>query len=115
LPETQQRVHEVVVPRHDVADAHPAQRVALADRIHHDDEVVHAGEGERRVVRGPVVDELAVDLVGDQVEPAVAADRGEQRHLLVRVHGAGRVVRRADEDRARLVRQRGLDRGAPGR
>ena len=61
-----------------------------------------------------VVDELAVDLVGDQEEVVVAAERGDHLELLPAVDGAGGVVRVAEDDETRLRRDRAVPVGPGG-
>src|SRR5207302_1527252 len=45
-----------------------------------------------------VVDEFAIDLVGNQKETVIAAETGNDIELFTRVDSPGRIVRIADED-----------------
>ncbi|OQC34863.1 MAG: hypothetical protein BWX64_02707 [Acidobacteria bacterium ADurb.Bin051] len=59
--------------------------------------LLEAGERERARHLAAVVDELAVDLVGDQEETVLAAERPDRLELGAGVDGAGRVVRVAED------------------
>src|SRR5205814_4495834 len=56
-----------------------------------------------------VVDELAIDLVGDEEEAVVAAEVGDRVELRARVDRAGRVVRIAEDDDAGPRRERAFE------
>src|SRR5437773_5285669 len=57
------------------------------------------------------VDEPVVDLVGIHEQVVLASDSGDAVDVLLEEHATGRVVRKAEQDRARAWRDRALDRG----
>ena len=68
----------------------------------------HPGQRGERDVLEPVEHQVLVDLVGDRDQVVLAARRSAIVSSSARgQHPAGRVVRRVDEDRARLGRDRG--------
>ena len=91
----------------DPADAPAGHRPVLGEGVDEEDAVVRIGdvvEGRRRA--RPVIDEAAVDLVGDDPEAALARARARiARSSSSRRGPAGRIGGRVDEDA----------RGSPGR
>ena len=71
--------------------------------------LARAFELQRAECFSAVVDELAIDLVRDEIETAVATKRRDHFQLFARVDGARRIVRIADDDRARARRDRAFE------
>ena len=97
---------EVLRIRH-VADAPAGEAVGLRQRVHPDRVRLGAGKRSRRHVPRRAVGEVLVDLVGDVVDPALAAQRVDAAQRLFAEHRAARVVRRDGDDRARAIGDRG--------
>ena len=98
--------------RHDGPARAPARhRVRLREARDADDELLGALDGEHARVRAPAEHERRVDLVRDEPQVVLAAQLAEARERLGGHAHAGRVVRGREHDRARALRDRGLDLG----
>jgi hypothetical protein len=82
------------------SEANAAGAVALGQAVDDDGHVFGVLQLQRAHGPPPVVDELAVNLVGDQEQPVLPAERRHHRQLFGRVDGAGRVVGVADDHEA---------------
>ena len=100
--------HQVLVAGDQHADTGAAGGESLGDGVNDDHVVVHALEtaGAEDVVG--VIDELAVDLVADQVQVVFLGDLGDHLQLLLGQHVAGRVLRVDDCDRAGILVDQGF-------
>ena len=74
LGHAQRRLVDLGVPRRQRAQPDAAGAVAFREAVDEDDVVLETGQRERRDRLGAVVNELAVDLVGDEEEAVVAAE-----------------------------------------
>ena len=90
------------------ADAPAGHAMALRQRIDDQRALRHAVQRARRDVLAAA--QRPVDLVGQQPEIAPAAQLGDRLERGARIDRAGRVVRRVEQDRLGLRRQRLLDR-----
>src|SRR6185295_16169233 len=98
LSELQRRAHQLAVAADDPSDPGAAQRDPLRQAVGQHDLLVEAGQRQRRAMAPAVVGELSVDLVRNEEDPAIAADRPHHLELGVGVDGARRIVRRAEQD-----------------
>ena len=82
--------------------AHPpaGHRVGLREAVEDDRALRHARQRRDRDVLA-LVDDPAVDLVGQDRDVAVAGDIGDADEVLAREHAARRVCRRVEDDQLR--------------
>ena len=93
--------------RGEEADAPAGHRVGLGQAVH-DDGVrqVFLREGRHAGERGPVVNEFLVNIVAHDEHALLDADIAQRPDLVCRVHGAGRVARRVEDEQFRFRRDR---------
>src|SRR5439155_22381736 len=94
------------------AEAQPPARhgVRLREPVEDDRPLLHAREaGDRDELS--LVEEPPVDLVREDGDAVVAGDLGDPRDLLGGEDAAGRILRRVDDDEARLLRDLPLEVG----
>ena len=109
LSEAQRSATHGLAARDERADARAAGAVALRDRVDHDAVLGEIREPEQRrrtAVLGPVVHEIAVDLVADVEEAFFAAELRQNVDLGSREHYARGVAGRAEHQSPRARRDR---------
>src|SRR5438876_1936556 len=88
--------------RHDpVAEPPAGHRERLREPVEEDRVLAHPGQAQERHELA-LVEELAVDLVGEHRDPERARDLRHPLDLRPREDAAGRVLRRVDDDQLRL-------------
>mmetsp|Transcript_22519 Transcript_22519/g.39809 ORF Transcript_22519/g.39809 Transcript_22519/m.39809 type:complete len:283 (-) Transcript_22519:1004-1852(-) len=88
-----------------VPQAEARHRVALREAVDYSRAVVHAGQSRDGVVPGCFVGDVLVDFVRKHEDPRVfPKHRRQLLESLHRVHGAGRVARRAEDEDPRSRR-----------
>ena len=93
------------------ADAPAGHRERLADAVDDDEAIAQLGRDlrERRVLEARV-DQVAVDLVDDHPDVVLREDARERAQLIRGVRAAGRVGRRAEDERLGPRRDRSFER-----
>ena len=88
--------------RHDRV-AHPpaGHRERLGEAVEDDRPLGHPGQRGDRDVLGAVVQDPAVDLVGEDPQVVLDGERGDPLEVAAGQHAAGRVGRRVDDEDAR--------------
>src|SRR6266508_315557 len=108
LRHPQARPVDVPVARGEAPQADATGAVALRQAVSDDNEVFNAGELERGTRLSPVVEELPVDLVGNEEQTAVAAELRDHLELLVEIDRPRGIVGVAEKDEPRLASHRAL-------
>src|SRR5439155_6940365 len=80
------------------ADTPSSHRIGFAGAADRDRSVGHAWKGGDAEVAA-AINEVLIDLVGDRNRIVIDAELRDQPELRMRIHLAGRVVRRVDHDR----------------
>jgi hypothetical protein len=92
--------------RHRPADAPAGHAEGLRHAVDRHRAIGHPLDRHQRHVAGAVVDDVLVDLVGDRDDVPRAAEGGDRLELVAAEDLAGGVVRRVDDDRPGLRRER---------
>ena len=106
--------HEVLVAADETADPRAAGGEALGDGVDEDQVFLTVVKLAERMQRLAVVGELAVDLVGHEIQIMLHRNIEQHLHLLDGQAGAGGVAGVRDHDRLGLRRDAGLDARAVG-
>ena len=85
-------------------DTNAALRITLRHAVHQHHILLYALQMASRDIRRFGIDELAIDLIGDQVQVVFLHQIADLAHLLLGIEIARRVIGVADQDCARLRR-----------
>src|SRR5205085_10343790 len=108
LREPQTRIVDRPISSDERSEADAARGVALGEAVHDDRELLSVRQLERADRAAAVVDKLAIDLIGDEKEPVIAAKCGDRFELIAAVDRSGRIVRIADDHDTRSRSERAL-------
>ena len=109
LGDLRRRVDQCLVAAEQRADSGAAGAEALGYGVDENELLRHILKTGRRGQVAAVVDELAVDLVADEIEVMLLGDIRQQAQLLLRQDGAGGVARVGDQKRPGVFVDERLD------